>query len=336
MKHGNIAIFVPHMGCPNQCSFYNQHLISGTQTPPTPNDVHQICTQVLEDVPSDQKQIEIAFFGGSFTAIDRGYMTDLLQAASAYLGNGRFSGIRISTRPDAIDREILSILKHYGVTAIELGAQSMDDTVLQKNRRGHTAADVERASDLIRRCGFSLGLQMMVGLYGDSKERLYQTAERLIACEPDTMRIYPTVILQGTHLAELYLTGKYVPMTLKDAVAVCTDLLIQFTKAGIRVIRLGLHDSPELIQNCIGGLYHPAFRELCESRIYYQKALAALQAQSLRHCLLLVHPREISKMIGQSRSNITALQEAGYTVKVMPDPDLIPYEVLIQPIEREV
>ncbi|MEG2073436.1 MAG: radical SAM protein, partial [Angelakisella sp.] len=163
---GNIAIFVPHSGCPQQCSFCNQKTISGTQNPPTGEEAAQLCKDALAGLPTHQGQVEIAFFGGSFTAIPREYMMELLAAVQPYLSDSRVKGIRLSTRPDAIDRRRLDILQSYGVTAIELGAQSMDDRVLAMNRRGHTAQSVRDASALIKEYGFSLGLQMMTGLYG--------------------------------------------------------------------------------------------------------------------------------------------------------------------------
>lgn len=183
---------------------------------------------------------EIAFFGGSFTAIGRDYMLELLEAAAPFVG-GAFRGIRISTRPDAVDGETLGLLRRYGVTAVELGAQSMDDGVLDQNLRGHTAADVERAAGLVRDAGFELGLQMMTGLYGSDEARDFMTAERLAACAPDTVRVYPTVVMEGTGLAALWRAGAYRPQTLEEAVSLGARLLEFFEGKGVRVIRMGLH-----------------------------------------------------------------------------------------------
>ncbi len=206
MKHINAALFVPHEGCPHRCSFCNQKTISGQSKRLTKNDIDEVAA-IAAKGNYDRKNSEIAFFGGSFTAIDRDYMTYLLESAYPYVREGLFGGIRCSTRPDAIDEEILSILKKYGVTAIELGAQSMSDHVLAMNERGHTAEDVVRASSLIRENGFELGLQMMTGLYGSDNETDIRTAKQLIALKPDTARIYPTVVLEHTHLADLYRSG---------------------------------------------------------------------------------------------------------------------------------
>ena len=200
MCHANTAIFVPHNGCPHRCSFCNQNAITGQAKQPPPADVEQAAKRAAETLPKGVTA-ELAFFGGSFTAIERNYMVSLLKAAQPFLQAGVFSGIRCSTRPDCIDADILSLLKDYGVKAVELGAQSMNDDVLRRNRRGHTAADVERAAGLIRAAGLSLGLQMMVGLPGDTPNGAWETARCLAALGPETMRIYPTIILSGSLLA---------------------------------------------------------------------------------------------------------------------------------------
>ena len=205
-KHVNVGLFVPHNGCPHQCSFCNQRAISGQSKQVTPEDVDKAVEIAMKN--PDSKGGEIAFFGGSFTAIDRRTMTELLAAAYSYVEDGSFKGIRISTRPDAIDGEICRILKSYGVTAVELGAQSMDDNVLRLNRRGHTAEDVVNASKMLKSFGFELGLQMMTGLYGSSDDDSIDTAKKIIALNPATVRIYPTVVIGGTELAELYKSGE--------------------------------------------------------------------------------------------------------------------------------
>ena len=189
---------------------------------------------------------EIAFFGGSFTAIDPDYRLALLKTAHAVCETYGFAGIRCSTRPDAIDDERLTVLKQYGVTAIELGAQSMDGEVLLLNRRGHTAKDVENAARLIRAYGFELGLQMMTRLPGDSDAKAMKTVERLLALKPNTMRIYPTIVLENTPLCDLYRAGKYTPQTLEDAVSLCAKLIPMIEQRGVKLIRVGLHASEEL------------------------------------------------------------------------------------------
>ena len=271
MKKGNISIFVPHLGCPQQCSFCNQKTITGKQSQPTADDVKNAVATALK---RKGYEYEIAFFGGSFTAIDMEYMLTLLTAAADCVDGERVKGIRISTRPDCIDSEVLDILKAHKVTSIELGAQSMDDEVLKANLRGHTAADVASAAKLIKSYGFELGLQMMTGLYLDTDEKAIETAKKLIELQPDTVRIYPTVVLKGTYLAELYDKEVYKPQTVDDAAALCTRLLPMFENAGIKVIRLGLHASDDIKKNMVAGAYHEAFGEIVQSRFMLNKVLA--------------------------------------------------------------
>ena len=333
MKHMNVALFVPHEGCPRQCSFCNQRSISGKSLRLTDNDVDlAVKTAYGYKATAAGFKREIAFFGGSFTAIDRGYMIDLLEAASKYIDGKHFTGIRISTRPDAVNREICDILKHYGVTAIELGAQSMDDNVLMLNRRGHTAKNVVDASALIADCGFELGLQMMTGLYDSSNEESMATAKKIVSLKPKTVRIYPTVVLQGTHLAELLAAGEYKTQSLDEAVFLCAELLELFFHEGIEVIRLGLHSGGNVEDDYIAGPYHPAFRELCESEIYLQKARLALTKAKIEDgaIMLFVAENAISQMIGQKRANLAALKAEGYDCKVMPSSGLNKYQVSVE------
>lgn len=317
MKHTNIAVFVPFGGCSQQCSFCNQRSITGCLNPPTAEEVGGEIGRALSGFDVGRFQAEIAFFGGSFTALDRTYMCSLLQAAQPFLQHSAVRGIRISTRPDAVDDEVLRLLENYGVTAIELGAQSMDDEVLRLNRRGHTAADVVNAARRIRAARFELGLQMMTGLYGDTDKKAMETCDSLLSLCPDTMRIYPTIVLEGTHLAALYREGKYSPQTLDQAVLLCAVLLDKCERHDVPVIRLGLHDSDEIRQNRLAGAYHPAFRELCESERFLNRMLQALEGTSSGGMTRIeVHPASLSKAIGQRKSNIARLCERGFAVSI--------------------
>lgn len=268
-------------------------------------------------------QAQIAFFGGSFTAIPREEMVRLLKAAAPYVKSGHFSGIRVSTRPDAIDCEVLDVLKEYGVTTVELGAQSMENDVLRVCRRGHTAEQVEQAAERIRAAGFSLGLQMMTGLPGDTDEGALRTAHKLAALKPDEVRIYPTLVIDGSPLADDYRAGRYQPQTLKAAVELCVQLLVFFEEEqGIPVIRLGLHAEEEMMQHCLAGPWHSAFRELCESRIFFKKAQKMLKNSKKTTCFLAVNPACVSRMVGHQRENLIAFREIGYTVKVVADSEV--------------
>ena len=319
MSHSNIAIFIPHKGCPHACSFCDQKSISGEQKQVTPLDVRRELERAFHR-PLDGKNTEIAFFGGSFTCIPREEMRAFLEEAAPYVQQGKASGIRISTRPDGISEEILDVLKRYGVRSIELGAQSMDDGVLRLNRRGHTAAQVEKAVSLIKEYGFSLGLQMMAGLYGDRKESLYETAEKIIALKPDTVRIYPTVVIEGTYLDHLRRKGLYSPLSLERAVELCAPLLWRFEQNGIKVIRVGLHASETLERRRTGGAYHPAFRELCESFLKRRQLEERLRLFPVGSEILVKVPAsELSKTIGQKKANIIWAQKQGYRLTVRSD-----------------
>lgn len=332
MKHANVAIFVPHNGCPHQCSFCNQRSITGRLSQPTPQDVLDAVEIAKTSLGKDTKNAEIAFFGGSFTAIERGYMLLLLNTAAPFVKDGTFSGIRISTRPDYIDNEILALLKQYGVTAIELGAQSMDDRVLKQNGRGHTAKQVEDAAILIKSYGFTLGLQMMTGLYGDSAAGSFQTAEKLAALNPDNIRIYPTIIMRGTELGEKYLRGEFNTLNLDETVKLCAKLLDYFEERGIAVIRLGLHSSPELERGMLSGPWHPAFCELCESSRMLHKMIDFLTRNNISKGTITVkvNPRAVSKATGQKKSNLNALYHLGYQVKIMPDSSVFGNSFMIE------
>lgn len=261
---------------------------------------------------------EIAFFGGSFTGIDRDYMISLLEAANEYTAKfpDVYRGIRCSTRPDFINEEILGILKKYGMTAVELGAQSMNTQVLIMNERGHSPEDVENAAKMIKKYGFSLGLQMMTGLYGDKPEYCIDTAERFIELKADTVRIYPTVILEGTKLGELYKSGEYTSFTFDETITLCAKLLRMFDIADIPVIRLGLHASTEVEQKMLGGVYHPALREICESRIFYEDMLAEMQRLGGNSFTVVTDPANVSKIMGQKKENRIKLGKLGYKFNI--------------------
>ena len=311
-KHSNISIFVPHIGCPNKCSFCNQRHITGVCRAPSPKDVINAVKEAKTSKNYNPKTTQIAFFGGSFTAINRNYMLSLLETAAEFVKNGDVSGIRISTRPDAIDEEILTLLKENCVTSIELGAQSLSDRVLRMNNRGHRAKDVEEASSLIKSFGFELGLQIMTGLYKDNDEKAIKTAKKVIEIAPDTVRIYPTIVLKDTTLEVLYLDGIYKPQTLQEAVDLASKLYIMFEEANIKVIRLGLHSIED--EAYLAGPWHPAFSELCLSKIMLKKALSLLSLKG--HYTIYVNPSDVSKMVGQKRSNIIHLENLGFYCKV--------------------
>ena len=284
--------------------------------PVTEKELESILEGQLENLKDSGTKAQIAFFGGSFTAIDRDYMIRLLTVAKRYTDAypEQYDGIRCSTRPDCIDEEILGILKSYGMTAIELGAQSMNDEVLTANRRGHTAEDVRRASRLIKQSGFELGLQMMTGLYKDTEQYCIDTAKEFIALHCDTVRIYPTVILKNTELGRLHESGMYDSFTFEQTTRLCARLLDMFNKAGVAVIRMGLHASRDVEQEMIGGVYHPALREIAESILYLEKMNAVCEDGG--KYVFYTDKRNISKIIGQGGANRNALSQRGISFKI--------------------
>ncbi len=315
MKHANLSVFVPFAGCPHRCSFCNQPRITGQSSPPDMQAVRETLSQAAARLDVHKYRGEIAFFGGSFTALPEEDMRAYLEAAQPFLTHPAITGIRVSTRPDAVDDKVLSLLKSYGVTAVELGAQSMDDEVLRCNGRGHTAADTAAAAGRVRAHGLSLGLQMMTGLCGDTEQGAVSTAQALLALSPDTLRIYPTLVLRDTPLATLYAQGKYMPQSVEEAVALCARLLTLCEEQGVPVIRLGLHDSEELRTSLVAGPHHPAFRELCEAERFFVRMRGALK-KGQPHTVIEVHPQDVSKAVGQKKSNLIRLRALGFPITI--------------------
>lgn len=322
MAKCNISFFIPHLGCPHKCSFCNQNSITGQSAGDVPHktDIEKTLEKAMREIDDKDKQkTEIAFFGGSFTAIKREYMMELLTAAQPFIGDGKFAGIRISTRPDYIDEDILDILKRNHVTTIELGCQSMNDIVLEANERGHSRQDVIKASSLIKDFGIRLGLQMMVGLYKSTPEIDMYTANEIVNLSPQEARIYPVVIMENTKLGSLFKSGEYVPYDFNFAVKLSSQILSLFDSNNIKVIKLGLHASEIVEKECIGGFYHPAFRELCESEIYKTEIDSMLKKadMEIKSAVISVNPKLISKVIGQKRSNIEYFKNKGIILKVI-------------------
>jgi len=303
-KRSIIPVFIPHAGCEHECVFCNQHRITGAAAP-----IIESGKLVIEDWEADNQPAELAFYGGSFTAISVEMQDELLNAAQPFLKRNCRNSIRISTRPDCIDELTIKRLRNYGVKTVELGAQSMCDDVLLKSQRGHTSSDVARAAELVKNGGLALILQMMTGLPGDTSEKSLYTAGRFVELKPDGVRIYPTVIVRGTMLHEMWERGEYQEHSIECAVELCVELCTIFERAGIPIIRLGLNPSDTLSSgDAVAGAYHPAFGELVYSRIYYNKAVTLLEnIPSGSEVTLAVAAGCVSIMTGQRRCNITAL-----------------------------
>lgn len=305
-----IPVFVPHVGCPNDCVFCNQRRISGMVRPVTPEEVSCAIEQGAAITPHGVQR-QLAFYGGSFTAIPLNMQQGLLEAAQPYLKDGTISSIRVSTRPDAINEQILLRMKDYGVETIELGAQSMVDEVLIRAGRGHTAAQVERAARLVKEFGFELILQMMTGLPGDEDGRAsITTARKIAALNPNGVRIYPTVIVRDTALYDMWQNGMYQEHTVDAAVDVCARIVPVFEDKGIPIIRLGLNPTEDLSKgDAAGGAYHPALGELVRSRMMLERVRGLLEEESACETIeILVGKGKTSQMVGQKRCNIRALE----------------------------
>lgn len=308
-KKSIIPVFVPHLGCAHDCVFCNQRRISGQTEPMSARGADEAIRRSLDKIGYGA-EIEVAFYGGSFTAIPPEEQEALLGVAANFISAGRVSSLRLSTRPDCIDADTLDRLKRYGVGTIELGSQSMCDDVLKKSGRGHTAEDTKKAAALIKERGFSLVLQMMTGLPGDTREKALFTAREIASLEPSGVRIYPTVIVRDTALYELWKSGKYKEHTVEEAVEWCADIVPVFEDAGIPVIRLGLNPTEALSGgDAAGGAYHPALGELVRSRSYLRRAEAEIEARGGSARTLGVERSQISMAVGQKKCNILALEK---------------------------
>ena len=318
-----IPFFIPHSGCPHQCVFCNQKNITGKSRQADAAAIPQTVKTFL-DSRTGQEPVEIAFYGGSFTALPLQKQKSYLHAAVPFLRSGQVQGIRISTRPDSINRETISLLREYHVGTVELGAQSMDDHVLTLAGRGHSAGDTVNAVHLLKECGFTIGLQLMPGLPGDSYERFVKTVEQVMWLKPHFVRLYPALVIRETPLEKLYRTGRYIPLSLDEAVALCADAMVRFEHAGIKVIRVGLQPTKELEKKgtIVAGPYHPAFRQLVESSLFLD-AMRAEFAEKRRDkgtAIISVNPSDLSVATGQKRSNIAILKhEFGMDVSILPD-----------------
>ena len=319
MRKYNLPIFIPHLGCPHDCAFCNQRKITGIDTEITPEYVKNRIKTFFSTINDENSMVEIAFFGGSFTAIPLEIQENFLKVATEF--SQKICGIRVSTRPDSINEENLALLKKYNVTEIELGAQSSDDTVLNLNNRGHLFSHTVSASKLIKSFGFRLGLQMMVGMYGSSPEKDIKTAEDIIALEPDSTRIYPTLTLKETALEKHFLSGEYVPYDMETAIDVSAKILSKFREAGITVLRIGLHSEEGLNSDTIiAGPYHPAFGELTENRIRRNEIENNIIKNNLKDCEVIINcnPNEVSKIIGHKKCNYHYFKEKyGVTIKII-------------------
>ncbi len=305
-----LPIFLPAVGCRERCLFCNQKV--SIQELPSPLDVRNFIEASLSFLPIEESESkkQIAFYGGSFTAMSRDDQVSYLKQVQPFLGSGRIDSVRISTRPDVLDEEILSLLKKYGVKTVEIGVQSMIDEVLYRARRGHRAADTTDAVFRLRSKTFEIGLQIMIGLPGDTVERFLQTLDRIIELRPDFVRIHPTLVLKGAPLEHPWSMGEYVPMGLDDAVQWLKKGILKLEKSSIRVARIGLQPTKELERDYLAGPFHPALHQLVDSAIFFDMATSLLRSYHKdRRALFFCHPKEVSNLRGQKNGNILRLEK---------------------------
>ncbi len=312
-----IPIFVPHLGCPNDCTFCNQRKISGQLEPVTPNDVRDTVDYYLSNFKDNKAYKEIAFFGGSFTGIDVEEQNKLLDVAYEYVKSKKVDGIRISTRPDYIDKETLKRLKKYKVKTIELGVQSTNDFVLKRCKRGHNFNDVKKASKLIRKYRFKLGHQMMVGLPESTFIDDLNTAKDLIKLKPKIVRIYPVLVIKGTELEREMNDGRYDPLSVEQAIERCKEIVYLFNKKKIKVIRIGLQTTESICSpnketsEVVAGPYHETFRQLVEASIYYDIIVDKIKNfnMNVKEVEIRVNPQDVNNVVGYKKENIHKLKE---------------------------
>lgn len=310
MKKRIIPIFVPHRGCLHDCIFCNQKKITGVSTEVTSEDVRNIIEEYLPTIDNDAS-VEVAFFGGSFTAIDEDIQNDLLEVAKEYVEKGLIQDIRMSTRPDCISEDILNRLKEYKVSIIELGVQSMDKNVLIDSVRGHDTEEVIKSAKLIKESGIKLGLQMMVGLPSDTEKKCIATARKFIELKPDCVRIYPTLVVKDTGLEVLLNKGEYKPFTLEQSIQIVKKLLALFYVNNINVIRVGLQATEDIQvgKAVVDGPHHPAFRELAESEMIKDYLIYIAKKYNIeKYITVKTNKKNVSKIIGNKKSNSTYMK----------------------------
>lgn len=312
-KHMVIPVFIPHKGCPFDCIYCNQKIISGQTEEMTVEKMDEIICSHLSTARRDS-YIEIGFFGGSFTGIEAEKQIMFLELANKYILQGKIKGIRLSTRPDYIDSEILHRLKEYNVKIIELGVQSLDEDVLKKSGRGHGTDDVYKACSLIKKSGIGLGIQTMIGLPGSNFSKDLDTAQKVVELKPQIVRIYPTLVVKNTYLEKMYSEGSYTPLELEEAVNLSAKILELYNKNGVKVIRIGLQPTDNINDNfdVVGGPFHPSFRQLVESRLWLYRIENYIKEYSLfkEHDIIIYTDRKyICDIIGQRRGNIEYLKD---------------------------
>lgn len=310
-QHYTIPIFIPEKACPYRCIYCNQYAIANQNTLPSLTEVKDKIETYLSTFPENAKK-KIGFFGGSFTGMSIEEQNLYLDPAYSYIKQGKIAAIQLSTRPDYITEDILENLKKHGVETIELGAQSLDDEVLKLSRRGHTATDVRKSAKMILDHGFRLGLQMMAGLPGDTFEKTMNTAREIVELGAHCTRIYPTLVIRGTKLEELYQAGEYEPLSMDEAVQWSKELMKWFNANDVTILRVGLHPSEGLLtgKDLVAGPFHVSFKELVLSACWKELLQEKIDNKQGNTLTVSVPPEQINAAIGYEASNKKWLQQS--------------------------
>ncbi|MBF8982172.1 radical SAM protein [Lutibacter sp. B2] len=333
-----IPIFVPHKGCPHDCVFCNQKKITGNIIEVTGIDVEMRIEEYIDSIEDiENKHVEVAFFGGSFTGIEKEKQKELLSVAFAWKKRGIIQDIRISTRPDYIDESIMTFLKEYGVSIIELGVQSMDEEVLLQSTRGHVKQDVMNAVKTMKKFDVKIGLQMMIGLPSDTPEKSYYTAQQIISLKPDFVRIYPTLVVKDTYLEKMYVKGDYEPLNVEGTVEILKKILLAFLKNNITVIRIGLQPTENITMGneVIAGPFHPSIRQLVETEIICDMLdflFDQYNIRNLENITLQANDKDMSSLAGHKRKNVDFIKKKYkiQKIKMTRNNDLLDRQILIQ------
>ncbi|MEZ4527263.1 MAG: radical SAM protein [Desulfobacterales bacterium] len=333
-----MPVFIPHAGCPHQCAFCNQQAITQiSRGLPASEEIISRIQTFLGYTEKKDRTVQISFYGGNFLGLKSDDILRFLRIGQDFVRSGQVHSLRFSTRPDTISSSTLDLIKNFPVSTVEIGAQSMNDEVLKLSHRGHRAADTEKAAVLIKECGYECGLQMMVGLPGETAENLMETGQRIAKLSPDFVRIYPALVLENSLLARWYRQGRYAPLSLEAAVTQVKKLYLLFAEKKIKVIRMGLQASGDLSEDSaiLAGPWHPAFGFLVHSEIYLDRAAELLRSfpGATGKIVLGVHPRHIPEMRGMKNQNVKILKKIFSIdfLEILPDENAEEGELRILP-----
>lgn len=330
-----IPIFIPNQGCPHRCIFCRQETIASPGAIGV-REVRNVLEQAVRSPRFDPlRNPEVAFYGGTFTGLPEHRMAELLDAVRPYIDCGAIRSIRVSTRPDSIHEEHLGFLRRSGVSTVEIGAQSMDDRVLDLSKRGHSAEDTIRSVRLLKKHGFRVGMQLMPGLPGDSGAQFLRTIDRVLDLRPDMARLYPALVIRGTELERHYLAGRYRPLPLDDALAQCEEGCMRLEGSGIPVIRIGILNSPSLAEKgeIIAGPWHASFGYLVRCRIYWRRIESFLPAYGeAKRIRLLVPRRELPLIRGYRNAGMRMIEDrtGAEVTEIRPDDSLLMGEIRVE------